>query len=177
MAGCLTEVVKAQYREKIGYLVLDQDKMAFVDLNPRVVKEDPSLKKTAAVTALFGVLGAAVYAAKSGQVVDTEEKKQLREIFENYCRTGEKSQLGSVSMNQVLKAGSYTKDRVIPCSSISEVSVKKPKRINITQNARTGLAADLYGSSINWEFNIMSDDKQFQTLTKLVEQAHSRNKR
>ena len=108
----------------------------------------------------------------SRKLVDTEEKKHLREVLESYRKTRDKNVLKSVSMEQVLKADHMIEldDRIIPYSSISKVRVKEPEKIIITQQIRTGLAAEIYGSSTTWKFDVLEDNKLFLSLVKLLQQ-------
>lgn len=125
------------------------------------------------MTALFGALAAGAHTvSKSIKLVDTEEKKHLREVLESYRKTRDKNVLKSLSMEQVLKADNIIEldDRIIPYSSISEVRVKELGKIIITQQVRTGLAAEIYGSSTIWKFDVLEDNKLFLTLVKLLQQ-------
>ena len=125
------------------------------------------------MTVLFGALAAGAHAvSKSIKLVDTEEKKHLREVLESYRKTRDKNVLKSVSMEQVLKADHIIEldDRIIPYSSISEVRVKEFGKVIITQQVRTGLAAEIYGSSTTWKFDVLEDNKLFLSLVKLLQQ-------
>ncbi len=78
----------------------------------------------------------------------------------------------SLSLEQVVKADKTAKldERIIPYSSILEVSFKEPKEITITQQVRTGLAAEIYGGSTTWKFEILEDKKQIAAFVELLKQ-------
>ena len=161
------DVVKAEHEGRLGYLLIGQERMVFADLSPRVVidESEPSTGKTVAVTALFGVVAGAAYtASKSSKIVDTEDKKRLREIFDKYIETRDKSLLSSVSLDQLTKADPLLKldERNIPYSSTTKVGTKKPNTIAVTKRTNTGLAAEIYGSSKTLEFKVSTGIEAFR---------------
>lgn len=173
MSWQILEVIKTKFAGRTGYLLIGRSEMIFTDLNPKVVKEEPSTGKTVAVTPLFGVMAGAAYnLSKSIKVVDTEEKKSLREAFENYMKTRDKSLLNSISITHILKADSLLKSegRIIPHSSISKVNVKKPRKIFVTQQVHTGLTAEIYGNSRTWEFDVLGTNEYFPDVMGLLKQ-------
>jgi len=161
------DVVKAEHGGRLGYLLIGQESMVFADVFPRVVIEEgePSTGKAVAVTALFGVVAGAAYAAsKASKIVDTEDKKHLREIFDKYIETRDKSLLSSVSLDQLSKADSLLKldERNILYSSILKVGIKKPNTITVTKQVNTGLVAEIYGGSKTLEFKVSTGSEAFR---------------
>jgi len=170
------DVMKAKYEGRLGYLLISQESIVFADVLPKVViKEDePSTGKTATVTAVFGVVAGAAYAiSKSSEVVDTEDKKRLREIFDKCIETRDKSFLSSISLDQLCKADPLLKlqERHLTYSSMLKVTTKELSTIVVTKQAHTGLAAEIYGSSKTLEFNILADDEAFRNATSQIKQS------
>jgi len=171
VAEPLIKVIKVRHAVTTGYLLLTQDKMVFADLNPKMVSEDVSSSKAAEISLLYGAVREDAEAAlKSGKIVDTKEKKALRDLFEAYRKTGEKNGLKSLSMEQVYEADHSIQllDRIIPYSSVSNVSMKDQSIIVTQQMHRTPLAAKIYGGSTTWQFDVLEENDLFKTLVRML---------
>jgi hypothetical protein len=142
--------------------------MIFADLYPKTVGLSKSEEVAAAVA--FGVVGSRALGLKR-ETVDTEEKRNLRELLENYMKTRNRGFLDALTIDQIRKADQLVEidDRVIPYSLVSKVDFdRRSAQIVITQQARTGLAAEIYGSTTKWEFDIL-ESRLFPVLSELFQ--------
>jgi len=170
-------VIKAECEGRLGYLLIGQESVMFVDVFPKgtIEKGEVSLAKTAAVTTLLGPIASGAYAASKSthlKIVDNEDKKRLREIFDKCIETGNKGLLNSISLDQLSKADPLLKldERHTPYSSILKVATKEPSTIIITKQTNTGLAAEIFGSSRTLEFKALTKDDVFRDAISQLKQ-------
>jgi len=171
------DVMKAKYEGRLGYLLIGQESVVFVDVFPKETIEEGevSLAKTAAVAALLGPIASGAYAASKSahlKIVDTEDKKRLREIFDNCIETRDKSLLSSISLEQLCKADPLLKlqERHITYSSILKMATKELSTIVITKQVHTGLAAEIYGNLKTLEFKVLADEVAFRNAVSQIKQ-------
>ncbi len=170
-------MIKAEYEGRLGYLLIGQESIVFADVFPRgsIEKGEVPIAKTAAVAALLGPLASGAYAASKSthlKIVDTKDKKHLREIFDKYIETQDKGLLSSISLDQLLEADQLLmlQERYIPYSSISKATTKNPNTIVIIKQTHTDLAAEIYGSSKTLEFEASANDEAFKHTVRQIKQ-------
>jgi hypothetical protein len=171
MSEQLLEVMRVRYGDAPGYLLLGQSSMFFVDLNPEVLKEDAVGAKTTGIEAMFDVVKAKVESdSTTRKVVDTEQKKALRELLEAYRNNQDKNILRSLRLEQVFNADHSIQllERIITYSSISKVDTEDQCIIITQRLQRTPMAEKIFGKSATWQFEVLEDSSSFGTLMKML---------
>jgi hypothetical protein len=172
----LIEAVKAVHNNREGYLLFTEKSIVFADLLPRTVRVVEQLTAEEVFRTEGAVLWETPATASEEEVeeriVDTEERKLLRERFEVYRRTRDEGSLLGISMEHLLAADHDIKllDRVIPYSSISKVRIERPQRLVIAQMVREGLVAEIYGATKTWCFDVSEDEQIFSGIRDLLRQ-------